>query len=202
MKRRDFIKRSGLSALTAWAGSSLLLNACHTEEDMIGETNWIVEGSFDRALPLPTASASGASLSAKFSTTELLKGRMSTTLSYGNGVLGPTIIASKGETINVSLENGLDEETNIHWHGLILPENMDGHPKDVASPGGALHYSLPIHQRAGTYWYHPHPHGSTARQVFMGLARMERHCSCDARRKSKSNYDFPAIYRDLRLPLS
>jgi hypothetical protein len=55
MKRRDFIKRSGLSALTAWAGSSLLLNAWHAEEDMIGEPDWIVEGSFDRALPLPTA---------------------------------------------------------------------------------------------------------------------------------------------------
>ena len=172
MKRRDFIRRSGLSALTTWAGSSLLLNACHTEEDMIGEPNWIVEGSFDRPLPFPATSTSGASLHAKFSTSELLKGRTSTTLSYGNGVLGPTIVGSKGQTVNVSLQNGLDEQTNIHWHGLILPENMDGHPKDAASPGGSLNYSLPIHQRAGTYWYHPHPHGSTARQVFMGLAGM------------------------------
>src|SRR5688500_844423 len=173
MKRRDFITKSGLSALTAWAGPPLLLNACHTEEDMIGEPNWIVEGSVDRPLPLPAASISGASLSAQFSTSELLKGRTSTTLSYGNGgVLGPTIIAGKGETVNVSLQNALDEDTNIHWHGLILPENMDGHPKDVAPPGGSLHYSLPIHQRAGTCWYLPHPHGSTARQVFMGLAGM------------------------------
>src|SRR5688500_8206665 len=172
MKRRDFIRRSGISALTAWVGSSLLLNACHTEEDMIGKPNWIVEGSFDRPLPLPAASTSGASLNAQFSTSELLKGRTSTTFSYGNGVLGPTIVGRKGETVNVSLHNALDEHTNIHWHGLILPENMDGHPKDVASPGGSLHYSLPIQQRAGTYWYHPHPHGSTARQVFMGLAGM------------------------------
>ena len=138
MKRRDFIRTSGLSALTAWAGSSLLLNACHTEEDMIGEPNWIVEGSFDRPLPLPATSTSGASLNAQFSTSELLKGRTSTTLSYGNGVLGPTIIGNKGATVNVSLQNGLDEETNIHWHGLVLPENMDGHPKDVASPGGIV----------------------------------------------------------------
>ena len=104
MKRRDFIRRSGLSALTTWAGSSLLLNACHTEEDMIGEPNWIVEGSFDRPLPFPATSTSGASLHAKFSTSELLKGRTSTTLSYGNGVLGPTIVGSKGQTVNVSLQ--------------------------------------------------------------------------------------------------
>jgi FtsP/CotA-like multicopper oxidase with cupredoxin domain len=79
-------------------------------------------------------------------------------------------MANTGETVSILLQNELSEETNIHWHGLILPENMDGHPKDVASPGGSLQYSLPIQQRAGTYWYHPHPHGLTAKQVFMGLA--------------------------------
>lgn len=172
MKRRDFIKRSGLSALTAWAGSTLILNACHTEEDMIGEPNWIVEGSFDRPLPFPPISSAVPSLNAGFSTSEILKGRNSTTLSYGSGLLGPTIRVSKGETVNVALQNNLSEETNIHWHGLILPETMDGHPRDVAPSGGSLQYALPIIQRAGTYWYHPHPHGLTAKQVFMGLAGM------------------------------
>jgi blue copper oxidase len=172
MKRRDFIKRSSLSALTAWIGSSVVLNACHTEEDMIGEPNWIVEGSFDRPLTIPPINSGSASLNAQFSVSDLLKGKSSTTLSYANGLLGPTIKANSGETVNVSLQNNLSEETNIHWHGLILPENMDGHPKDVASPGGSLNYSLPIIQRAGTYWYHPHPHGLTAKQVFMGLAGM------------------------------
>lgn len=171
MNRRDFIRKTSLSALTAWAGASIL-SACHTEEDMIGEPNWIVEGSFDRHLTIPAVSNGSASLNAQFSVAELLKGRSSTTLSYANGLLGPTIKANSGETVNVSLQNSLSEETNIHWHGLILPEDMDGHPKDVAFPGGSLNYSLPIIQRAGTYWYHPHPHGSTAKQVFMGLAGM------------------------------
>jgi blue copper oxidase len=172
MKRREFIKTSGLKAITAWAGASLLLNGCHTEEDMIGEPNWIVEGSFDRYLPIPSEVNTTVSLQAQFSTGELLKGKTSTVLGYANGPLGPTIVANKGETINVALQNSLSEETNIHWHGLILPENMDGHPKDVASPGGSLQYVLPVRQRAGTYWYHPHPHGHTAQQVFMGLAGM------------------------------
>lgn len=172
MKRRDFIERSSLSALTAWMGSSLILNACHTEEDMIGEPNWIVEGSFDRPLTIPSVTSGSVSLNAQFSVSELLKGKSSTTFSYANGLLGTTIKSNTGETVNVSLQNSLSDETNIHWHGLILPENMDGHPKDVASPGGSLNYSLPIIQRAGTYWYHPHPHGLTGKQVFMGLAGM------------------------------
>ena len=172
MKRREFIKKSGVSAIAAWAGSSFILNACHTEEDMIGEPNWVVDGSFDRPLPIPAVSSGGASLNPHFSTYELLKGRSSTTMSYGNGSLGPTIKANFGETVNVSLLNDLPEETNIHWHGLILPEDMDGHPKDVAQPGASLNYSLPVIQRGGTYWYHPHPHGLTAKQVFMGLAGM------------------------------
>ena len=171
MKRRDFIKRSSISAVTAWAGSSFLLNACHTEEDMIGEPNWIVEGSFDRVLPLPSLSTD-RSLNAQFSNAEILKGKSTITLTYGNGILGPVIWANKGETVNINLQNNLSEQTNIHWHGLVLPENMDGHPRDVAEAGGSLQYSLPIIQRAGTYWYHPHPHGATARQVFMGLAGM------------------------------
>lgn len=172
MKRRHFFKRSSQSALTAWAGSSSLLNACHTAEDMIGEPNWIVEGSFDRPLPLLSVATGSISLNAQFSTSQILKDQNSTTMAYGNGLLGPTIRAPRGETVDVSLQNNLSEETNIHWHGLILPEDMDGHPKYVAMPGASLHYTLPIQQRAGTYWYHPHPHRSTAKQVFMGLAGM------------------------------
>ncbi|MEJ7644805.1 MAG: multicopper oxidase domain-containing protein [Chryseolinea sp.] len=172
MKRRDFIKRSTFSGVAAWAGSSLLLSACHTEADMIGEPNWIVEGSFDRPLTIPPVTNGSAFLNAQFSVSELLKGRASTTLSYSKGILGPTITANTGETVNVSLQNSLSEETNIHWHGLILPEDMDGHPRDVASPGESINYSLPIIQRAGTYWYHSHTHGLSAKQVFMGLAGM------------------------------
>jgi blue copper oxidase len=172
MKRREFLKSSSIRAIGALAGTSLFLKSCHTEEDMIGEPNWIVEGSFDRSLTIPSMATSGTTFNAQFSTSELLKGKSSTTLTYGNGILGPTIKASTNETVEIFLQNGLSEKTNIHWHGLILPENMDGHPKDVAAPGGSLQYSLPIQQRAGTYWYHPHPHGSTAKQVFMGLAGM------------------------------
>jgi blue copper oxidase len=170
MKRRDFIRSMGLS--TAGITGAWLLSGCHTEEDMIGEPNWIIEGNFDRPLPIPAKASNDITLSAQHTSAELLSGRTTSILSYRNGALGPTIQANTGSTVNVKFNNDLGEVSNIHWHGLVLPENMDGHPKDVAAPGNSIDYILPVQQRAGTYWYHPHPHGATARQVFMGMAGM------------------------------
>ena len=172
MKRRQFIKVTTGSTLVALVGTSQLLTACHTEEDMIGEPNWIVEGAFNRQLVIPPVVTGDIQLTAKAISGEMLNDKATSMLSYRDGMIGPLIIANKGDTVNVKLMNYLLEQTNIHWHGLILPADMDGHPKDVTSTGGELQYVLPIQQRGGTYWYHPHPHGSTARQVFMGLAGM------------------------------
>jgi blue copper oxidase len=172
MKRRDFIKSTGLSTLTALMGSSVLLKACHTEEDMIGEPNWIVEGGFDTPLPSIPQATGSVELIAKTISDEMINGKLTSNLSYRDGLLGPTIKVESGSTVNVRLDNNLSEDTNIHWHGLVLPSDMEGHPKDVTASGNAFQYSLPIMQRAGTYWYHPHPEGMTARQVYMGLAGM------------------------------
>lgn len=172
MKRREFIKSTGLSTIGTLMGSSLLLKACHTEEDMIGEPNWIVEGNFDRPLPILPVVSGNVQLMSQSLSGEILNGKLTSMLSYQSGILGPVIRAAKNETVNVQLQNSLPESTNIHWHGLILPEDMDGHPSHVFVPGSTFNYSLPIKQRAGTYWYHPHAHGTTARQVFMGLAGM------------------------------
>lgn len=172
MKRREFLKSTSLSGVAALAGSSFLMSACHTEEDMIGEPNWIVEGGFNQPLFLPSEAATNPQLTVQNTSAQILSNTNSSVLSYRNGLLGDTIKAVKGETLNVLVQNNLDEETNIHWHGLILPENMDGHPRDLITSGGSFTYTLPINQRAGTYWYHPHPHEATARQVFMGLAGM------------------------------
>ena len=47
---------------------------------------------------------------------------------------------------------------------------MDGHPEDVALPGSSRNYNFTVTQRAGMYWYHPHPDGFTAEQAYLGLA--------------------------------
>ncbi|MBA4054506.1 MAG: hypothetical protein C0490_07335, partial [Marivirga sp.] len=95
MKRREFIKSTGLSTLTAWLGSSLF-QACLTEEDMIGEPNWIVEGGFDRPLEiLPTVNGNVQLVSQNISE-EMLNGKMTSLLSYRDGLLGPVIRTTKG----------------------------------------------------------------------------------------------------------
>ena len=84
--------------------------------------------------------------------------------------LNPTFLVRAGDLFSASLANELDEETTIHWHGLHLDWRMDGHPLRAVRPGVSYRYAFPVANRGGTYWYHTHGHGNTARQVYMGLA--------------------------------
>jgi FtsP/CotA-like multicopper oxidase with cupredoxin domain len=88
-----------------------------------------------------------------------------------NGELpGPTIRARRGEAARIRLLNALPEPTIVHWHGLLVPESADGHPRQAISPGEQYDYAFPVVQRAGTFWYHPHAHHRTAGQIHRGLA--------------------------------
>lgn len=76
-----------------------------------------------------------------------------------NGVLpAPLIRLKEGRTVRLHVENALDEDTSIHWHGMILPFQMDGVP-GVSFPGikprTTFTYEFPVRQN-GTYWYHSH----------------------------------------------
>jgi FtsP/CotA-like multicopper oxidase with cupredoxin domain len=68
------------------------------------------------------------------------------------------------------MHNELGEESIVHWHGLDVPDEADGHPRHAVSSGTSYTYDFSVSSRAGTYWYHPHPHGRTGPQVYMGLA--------------------------------
>lgn len=199
MNRREFLRVGSLSSLAAWAGSSVFLMSCHTEEDMMGEPNWIVPGSFNRPLRMPPVNAN-SQLTVQHATGEILDGRSTSVLSYRNGLLGETFRAVKGSTAEIRVQNNLSEATNIHWHGLIVPEDMDGHPKNLIDAGGSFTYRLPIQQRAGMYWYHPHPHGETARQVFMGLAGifMVNDGEEEALKLPSGDFEIPLIIQDKR----
>jgi FtsP/CotA-like multicopper oxidase with cupredoxin domain len=167
---------------------------------MVGEPNWIVEGGFERPLSVPPQVSGNVELMAKTISDEMIAGKFTSALSYREGLLGPTIYAASGSTVNVRLDNSLSENTNIHWHGLIVPADMEGHPKDYTVGGESFQYTLPIDQRAGTYWYHPHVHGSTARQVFMGLAGMFIVTDQEesALQLPSGQYDLPLIIQDKR----
>ena len=84
--------------------------------------------------------------------------------------LGPIFRVKKGQRVQVRLKNELPDPTNIHWHGLRIPEDMDGHPRDAIVPGASYEYDFQVINRAGTYWFHPHPHQLTGPQVNYGLA--------------------------------
>jgi CopA family copper-resistance protein len=76
-----------------------------------------------------------------------------------NGVLpAPLIRLTEGQNVRIHVENTLDEDTSIHWHGLILPFHMDGVP-GISFPGilprQTFTYEFPVRQH-GTYWYHSH----------------------------------------------
>ncbi len=88
---------------------------------------------------------------------------------FDGQVPGPEIRARQGERLRVTVENRLDDETTVHWHGLRVPNAMDGVPhltqKPIA-PGQSFVYEFDLPD-AGTYWYHPHHHSSE--QVGRGL---------------------------------
>jgi FtsP/CotA-like multicopper oxidase with cupredoxin domain len=85
-------------------------------------------------------------------------GRVWRTWAYNGQVPGPTIRATQGERIRVVLENRLDVPTTIHWHGVPLPNAMDGVPgltQEPVEPGGSFVYEFDANV-PGTYFYHSH----------------------------------------------
>jgi FtsP/CotA-like multicopper oxidase with cupredoxin domain len=82
----------------------------------------------------------------------------------------PVLRVRRGARLRVRFENRLPEPSIVHWHGLHIPQRMDGHPMDAVDAGGRYDYEFEVDARAGTYWFHPHPHGRTGAQVWMGLA--------------------------------
>jgi CopA family copper-resistance protein len=85
-------------------------------------------------------------------------GRMGHAIAINGTIPAPLIRLREGETVRLVVNNGLDEDTSIHWHGLIVPTQMDGVP-GVSFPGikarSTFTYEFPLKQ-SGTYWYHSH----------------------------------------------
>jgi CopA family copper-resistance protein len=94
-------------------------------------------------------------------------GRLMPAIGINGSVPAPLLRLREGQTIRLQVENQLDEETSLHWHGLILPTQMDGVPGisfPGIKPGKRFTYEFPLLQ-SGTYWYHSH----SGLQELMGL---------------------------------
>jgi FtsP/CotA-like multicopper oxidase with cupredoxin domain len=100
----------------------------------------------------------------------LVRGPASTLQQASDSYLGPVIRLRRGQRVRVRFSNLLDERSIVHWHGLDVPELADGHPRLAIDGGAEYVYDFEVTNRAGTYWYHPHPHMRTGSQVYHGLA--------------------------------
>jgi CopA family copper-resistance protein len=81
-----------------------------------------------------------------------------TAMTINGSLPGPILRWREGDTVTLRVRNRLKEDTSIHWHGIILPVNMDGVPGlsfHGIEPGGMYVYSFKVKQN-GTYWYHSH----------------------------------------------
>lgn len=108
-------------------------------------------------------------LEASITELEIVPGTRTPVWTYNAQLPGPLIRAEVGDTIVVEFTNSLPEATSIHWHGLRLPNDMDGVPgvtQDPIEPGGTFRYEF-VARDAGTFWYHPHV--NSADQVGKGL---------------------------------
>nr|WP_232283112.1 copper resistance system multicopper oxidase [Cellvibrio sp. BR] len=84
------------------------------------------------------------------------KQRIATTVNQG--LPAPILRWKEGERVKLKVTNTLDHDTSIHWHGIILPSEMDGVPGmsfDGIKPGETFVYEFDV-QQSGTYWYHSH----------------------------------------------
>lgn len=87
-----------------------------------------------------------------------IAGRSATATGINGTVPGPLLRFREGDTVTLNVTNRLAELSGLHWHGLLLPSDMDGVPGlsfAGIAPGGAYRYEFEVRQH-GTYWYHSH----------------------------------------------
>ena len=136
------------------------------------------EAAAERRLPIVhqdagVADGSGGrqfSLTAQRGSSQILSGVNTPTLGYNGSMLGPALRLRTGERATIRIRNDLDEVTTAHWHGLVVPSDVDGGPHQLIAPGSTWEASFKVENPTSTCWFHPHAHGSTGRQVLAGLA--------------------------------
>ncbi|OZI60661.1 copper resistance system multicopper oxidase [Bordetella genomosp. 11] len=137
--RRTFVKALGAGALLSGMG----LGRASAAVDSIGEPGVLAGTRFD--LSVEEASVD-------------FTGTRRTALTVNGGIPGPILRWREGDTVTLRVRNRFRATTSIHWHGIVLPANMDGVPGlsfHGIEPGGMYVYQFKVRQN-GTYWYHSH----------------------------------------------
>ncbi len=128
----------------------------------------------------------------------VLKGPAEAVQTIENSYLGPIFRVKTGQKIRVRFTSQINQETIVHWHGLHVPEQADGHPRYVIDKGETYVYEFVVANRAGTYWFHPHPHGKTGPQVYSGLAGLFLVSDDEEQALGlpSGSYDLPLVIQD------
>jgi FtsP/CotA-like multicopper oxidase with cupredoxin domain len=114
--------------------------------------------------------------------------------------LGPLLRIARGQRVVVDVHNAIGEDHVVHWHGLDVPADQDGHPKDAFPHGGSRLYDFTVRNRAGTYWYHTHVDMRTAIQAYKGLAGVMVVSDAEERALPlpRGRFDVPLVLQDAR----
>ncbi len=127
---------------------------------------WAWSGTPGLAASLPTVSGGEIALGIGHAMLPV-GGRQGHAIGINGTAPGPIIRLKEGQTVRLAVTNALSEESSIHWHGLLVPFQMDGVPGvsfPGIKPGQTYIYDFPVRQ-SGTYWYHSH----SGMQEAMGL---------------------------------
>jgi FtsP/CotA-like multicopper oxidase with cupredoxin domain len=129
---------------------------------------------------------------------KLVKGPANTLTEIPGSYLGPVMRFEKGQKIRINLHNQLNEPTVTHWHGLHVPAEQDGHPLYAIDKDETLVYEFEMLNRASMNIYHPHPHNTTAKQVYHGLAGAILVNDDEERRLElpSGEYEVPVVIQD------
>ena len=111
------------------------------------------------AAPGLTPALSGPRIALEIGATQFrLDGKTGQAVTVNGTLPGPLIRLREGQDVRIAVTNQLDEDSSVHWHGLLVPFQMDGVPGvsfPGIRPGETFTYDFPVRQ-AGTYWYHSH----------------------------------------------
>ena len=194
MNRNKFLRTLGFGV------SSIAIASCKMNMDMSPSTQTVTDGEFKTALRIPDTISATDALTAQVGQDSLMSSAKANVLGYRNGLLGATIRVQKGTVVNIPFQNRMTEHTNVHWHGLVIPAEMDGHPDQMVMPNESFKFQFTVNQQAGTNWYHPHVHQLTGKQVTQGLAGLFIVESPEEKALNlpSGNYEVPLIIQDKR----
>ena len=221
MDRRKVFRLAGVAALAGTAGAAAMYLAGRRSDGLASAPfrhypyDPVAAENFKQKLFIPGGSGpfgvldvgGPLQISATAASFPILGGQASPFLLYqteyaGKAYQNPILRIESGARFQATLHNALQEPTIIHWHGLDVPGAMDGHPASSIGPGGRFEYDFKVKNRGGTYWYHSHAHGLTAKQAYGGLASFFLVEDEDQRRLNKAldlrlgETDVPLVIQD------